>query len=221
LSGYGVNQDLPAYAEHSPGIFVTHIDLLDYPPIMSETQPLEVTVRLDLLDLRRGSYAIARERLVGAKWKRSLLQSMALFSVLFAVIFGINRAGPGFRWGAFIGALGGLVFWMIFTPLMLLFIYLVSYFTVNSALKFNPNIAGPFTYKFSEIGFSVVGPTGAGENNWAAFPWVCETREQFLLFVHKNLAYVIPKRCFTEKADSNSFKELLRSGYKGKLTLLK
>lgn len=187
---------------------------------MSETQPLEVRVRLDLCDLRRGSYAIARERLVGVKWKRPLLQSMALFSALFAVVFGINRAGPGVLWGAFIGALGGLVFWMIFTPLMLLFVYLVSYFTANSSLKFNPNVAGPFRYKFSESGFSAVGPTGEGKTSWAAFPWVRETREQFLLFVHKSLAYVIPKRCFDEEADLSRFKELLRREYKGRLTLL-
>ena len=187
---------------------------------MAETQPIEVTVKLDRLDLRRGSYAIARERLVGAKWKRSLLQSMALFSIISALAFGISRAGPGVLWGALIGALGGLVFWMMFTPAMLLFICLASYFTANSALKFNPNVAGPVTYKFSEIGFSAFGPSGSGETNWVAFPWVRETREQFLFFVHKNFAYVIPKRCFAEKANLSSFKELLRKAYKGKLTLL-
>lgn len=82
------------------------------------------------------------------------------------------------------------------------------------------SIVGPCTYKFSELGFSSAGPTGAGETNWGAFPWIRETREHFLLFVHKNFAYVIPKRYFAGEDDLNSFRALLKNGYKGKLNLL-
>ena len=103
---------------------------------------------------------------------------------------------------------------------MLFVTYVMSHFMTRSALRSNPALRGPFEYTFSEIGLNYAGPVGKGETRWEAFPWIRETKDDFLFFLHKNSAYIVPKRCFSEAAALEHFKELLRKSYHGKLALL-
>ena len=186
---------------------------------MSEQKAIKLTVNRDFRELRRGNFAIASQNLLGRKW-RSLLQAMALFSALTAITFGVTGQAPVWL-GALVGAVGGAAAWGILMPLLLLFSYALSYFYTRSALKTNPSLAGPVDYAFSEAGLSYVSPNGNGDIRWTAFPWLRETREDFLLFVHRHLAHVLPKRCFAEASGIDEFKELLRRSYPGELLLLK
>lgn len=50
---------------------------------------------------------------------------------------------------------------------------------------------------------------------WAAFIQIRETRQQFLIFYQKNLAYVLPKACFRDEIQINAFREIVRSAFRG------
>ena len=186
---------------------------------MSEGTAIKLTVNGDFRELRRGNFAVASHNLFNRKW-RSLLQAMALFSALTATTFG--AMGQRSVWlGALVGAVAGAVGWGILMPLLLLLNCALAYFYIRSALKTNPGLAGPVDYTFSETGVSYVSPNGSGDARWAAIPWLAETHNDFLLFVHKRLAHVFPKRCFAEDRGVDGFRELLQKSYRGKLLLLK
>jgi hypothetical protein len=89
----------------------------------------------------------------------------------------------------------------------------------HSLVRNNPHALGPVTYHFSDDGYTYAAPNGRGETLWTAFPKIHETRENFLFFFVKNLATVVPKRCFPNEVAVREFKSLLERNFKGELRL--
>ena len=185
---------------------------------MSGPAEIKITVQLDYKDFRRGNLSIVAERLLG-RWWSSLVQAMLFFCIAFGAVAAANTKTHVWL-GALVGLAAGIGFWILFTPVMLLVAYVMSFSMTRSAMRSNPALRGPFEYTFSGAGLTYVGPVGKGEMRWEAFPWIRETRHDFLLFVHKNFAYIIPKRCFSETSVLEQFTQLLRTSYAGKLALL-
>lgn len=122
---------------------------------------------------------------------------------------------------AVIGILFGVLLWLILTPLMIAFAYVLSFWGARSQVRNNPHALGPITYQFSENGHTYAAANGKGEVLWAAYPKIYETRDSFLLFFVKNLAKVLPKRCFAGQPAIKDLKGLLEKNYKGELRLVK
>jgi hypothetical protein len=183
---------------------------------MSVPNTIEVVAVLKYEDLRRAVFQIAR---AATNWKRSLFVSIGLSMLLFPAVSLAYGDGANLFWITVIGIGFGVLLWIVITPLMLLIAYAISFLTARTLLRNNPNIQGSCTYRFSESGYSFVGPHSRGDILWAALLKIQETGDLFLLYPQKNFAYVIPKHCFTPEGEVEKMKQLLRDYYKGTLVL--
>jgi hypothetical protein len=183
---------------------------------MSEGKTVEVTATLDVRDLQRANFSIARS---ATRWKRPLLFSIGISAFLFpalSVAYGDNK---GLFWMAAVGVAFGVLLWLVLTPLMVVVAYALSFFSAKMLVRNKPHALGPVAYHFSATGYTYTAPNRSGEVFWTAFPKIHETRENFLLFFVKHLATVVPKRCFSDESSIREFKALLESNYKGELRL--
>jgi YcxB-like protein len=177
---------------------------------------MELTFTLTEQDLRRARFSMAFAQL----WPWRGLQ-LAAAAILFACIVEVlqaNQTGPEADLsGAAIRGIGyGLLLALAF-PLLL---YFAAFYGARQQLSSKANTSGPFAYNFSNEAIIYSGPTGHGETQWSAYPWIRETKHQFLLYPQKNLAYPIPKKCFVRPVDLESFRDLLRTNHTGALRLL-
>jgi hypothetical protein len=109
---------------------------------------------------------------------------------------------------------------LLLGSLAFLVIHAFAYYGARTLLRSNPNASGPVTYEFSAGGASYAGPTGHGQIEWTAYLRIRETSEQFLLYVQKHLANVIPKRVFNSDTELQRFRNLVREHFRGKVELL-
>ena len=123
------------------------------------------------------------------------------------VVFANVRAG---QWDWSWQNLLGPVF-LIFIP----YAFLISpYFAARKYLRRNPNIAGPFTYTFSEGGIDVSGPNSQGHLNWQGVMEVRETSLQFLFYPQTAIAHIIPKRFLSNTDLQAALRALVRTHVK-------
>lgn len=119
-----------------------------------------------------------------------------------------------------VGVLFGVLLWLTVFPVMLLFAYAFSFYGARSTVRSNPHALGSVAYRFSGTGYHYDAPNGTGQTLWTAFAKIHETREQFLFYPLKTLAYIVPKRCFSIETDVQDLRRLLQDNYKGEARLL-
>ena len=88
-------------------------------------------------------------------------------------------------------------------------IFAVPYFQARSFIR-SPKSREESIYTFTSSGCQIEGPNGSSDLKWAAFLSAKETRDLFLLYPQKNLAYIIPKRSFASGSEVQAFRELVR-----------
>ncbi len=111
-------------------------------------------------------------------------------------------------------------FWGLLIPFGMLVLLLGStYFGARRQMASNKSLSEPHHYTFSENGIDAVAPSSSGHTSWSNFYEVYETKHNFLLFISRNMMYTIPKRCFRDSEQINSFKDLLKSKLSSKAKL--
>ena len=103
-------------------------------------------------------------------------------------------------------------FWANLLPLVVLVItFGAIYFNAKKQMATNRILSERHHYVFSESGIEATAPSSSGRVGWQNVYEAHETKTNFLIFISKNMMYVIPKRCFADAEQVASFKRLLRS----------
>jgi len=170
---------------------------------MTDSQSIELTVQLNQKDIYRASVSIVWGRHKLHEWAGIAVCAAILGGFLFGLLFSRTNGIPAVWSGAAFG--------VMFVPVFLYaVIHISSHSASKSLVRDTPALQGPTLWSFTENGITVVGPTARGELQWNSFLQVRETREQFLLYQHKHLANVIPKRSFASPAEIGRLREMIR-----------
>jgi len=90
-------------------------------------------------------------------------------------------------------------------------VHAASYLAARSRLRDTPpELKGPTRWTFSESESTAESPAARAEFQWRSVLRVRETKRQFLLFPQKQIAGVIPKRCFLSETEISEFREMVR-----------
>lgn len=96
----------------------------------------------------------------------------------------------------------------------------VWWLAARSFVKKNPNKLGPAKHSIGPDGATYESAHGAGTTNWSAYQRILETKDLFLLYPQSNFAQILPKRCFENTGQMETYRQVLKTYYKGKLQLL-
>lgn len=176
---------------------------------MSEPENLTVVVTLTQND-----YAVALRALAQA---RSSWISRVLFWISLAFLCYMFFAWLRISDRSLVAGVAGLAGFVL---VGLLFKYGVPYFSARSFVKKNPDKLGPAKHSISQDGTSYESKHGSGHTAWSAYQRIRETRDLFLLYTQSNFAQILPKRCFDTPRDVETYRQILRNCYKGRLELL-
>jgi hypothetical protein len=78
-------------------------------------------------------------------------------------------------------------------------------------IRRTPNISGKRRYTFSDEGIKVEFDSATSELKWPFYTRIRETRIFFLLYVTGSFCNIIPKRCFVDSTQLDSFRALIRA----------
>lgn len=177
---------------------------------MSNSQSIEITVQLDRSDLSQANSAIALGRLKLHGWI-AFTVSIAFLSALFCRW--VLSEWTEFQDSWFLLLLGGL-FGAAFGPgFLFATIRVSSFIAAKSLVRNTPALQGPTRWTFSDAGIRTDGPTAQSEVQWKSFTQIRETKRQFLLYPQNNIAYVVPKRCFSTVNEMVTFREMVRKRF--------
>lgn len=86
-----------------------------------------------------------------------------------------------------------------------------TYFSARKQFASNKSLHEKIRYVFSESGIDVTAAASSGHTAWTHIYEARETGSNFLLYLSKNIMYIVPKRCFRDAEQIASFKQLVRS----------
>jgi hypothetical protein len=178
---------------------------------MNAVRTIEVPVSFTVPELYRATLSIQYGKIPIAK--------RILFLVSLAFLGGLIWKLLGASQNEVIAAYAFIVGWILFPAFLVGVIFVAPYIGTAARVKREPRILGPAEYRFSEKSVEVSGYFGRSEILWTAFPEILETKEFFFLYVQGSLGHALPTRCFSSKAETVEFRELLRNVYRGKLKL--
>ena len=102
--------------------------------------------------------------------------------------------------------------WAYFVPWALLLVLLVSsYSGAKQHMASNKALHEKIHYVFSESGMDTTAASFSGTMAWQNVFAAHETGSNFLIFIARNMMYIIPKRCFQSAEQIDAFKRLLRA----------
>lgn len=78
-------------------------------------------------------------------------------------------------------------------------------------IRRTPSVSGKRRYTFSDEGIKIEFDEATAELKWPFFTRIKETAAFFLLFVTGSFCNIIPKRCFVDSAQLDSFRSLVRA----------
>ncbi len=100
-------------------------------------------------------------------------------------------------------------FQLIFGGLIIFYIPLLVFITVNKSFSSKGKLNEKIIYDFSEQKYSVVGESFKSESLWNDYHLVKETNNWFVLFQNKILIYAIPKASLEDNL--SEFRNLIRN----------
>jgi hypothetical protein len=163
---------------------------------MTTQTTVEIDVLLEFRDYLRANYWFLFHRF---KLVLGLLFFVGLFYPLLLVSRLASQRPTDNYWG-FLIPLGVLVF-----------MFAGTYFNTKKHMASNRALRERVHYVFSETGIESTAPSTSGRTAWQNVYEAHEAKTNFLIFISKNMMYVIPKRCFHDAEQMASFKRLLRS----------
>ncbi|SRR5713226_4929578 len=179
---------------------------------MPDTVPIEAVAQLTRRDVYRANVAIILASRKPWQWVLYLLVQTVLGSIMFFALFSLLTRERA----SWIALLWGPLFFLLFTPYLW---FGAPFFAARSLLRSNPNVTKEVQWLFFPDRIETHGPVSDNSLKWSAFHTIRETDTQFLLYVQKNFANVLPKRCFRGTAEVSAFRELVRSSFAGKMIL--
>jgi len=155
---------------------------------------VEVDVRLTLQDYLLASYLVLFRRL----WWFLMILMLSYPAVYFTAPAGSLRltTDPG-------------SLRIFFPAALLIFVLIGTFLAARRNLKRHAALQGEIRYSFSRDGISAAGSVSSGQTGWKGVGDAFETKRSFLIFISKNVLYVIPKRCFREGEDVIRLRRLL------------
>ena len=169
---------------------------------MTDQSAIEVVVQLEQPDVTRANRDIALGRFTPYKWMVFGIGS-AVLTAMFAFLIFRQITKSEILLVGFIG----LVAW---PALLVANIHMNARKAAKSLLQSTPSAQGPMHWLFSDGAIRLDSPTGSSHLEWAAYIRVRETTVQFLLYPQTQIAYVIPKRCFSSNEQVGRFREMIR-----------
>lgn len=163
---------------------------------MSTQTTVEVDVLLEFRDYLRANYWFIFHRF------KLFIGLYCFIGVVFPLLLlsGIASRRPGDN------------YWGLLIPLgVLVLMFAGTYFSTKRHMASNRALSERVHYVFSESGIDATAPSSSGRTAWQNVYKAHETKTNFLIFISKNMMYVIPKRCFDGAEQIAFFKRLLRS----------
>jgi YcxB-like protein len=122
-----------------------------------------------------------------------------------------GQLGPAVNpeWSAVSDTIVPLVPWVIAAALVVFVASMLS----RSARRYwaaQLQLQRPHAAEFDEQSIRIVEPLSSHENRWEYFPGFAETEHLFVIYLSPLAFHMIPKRAFSDDAERQSFRELLR-----------
>lgn len=95
-------------------------------------------------------------------------------------------------------------------PTLIVMIPLVSLIRA-SIIRRTSSISGRRRYTFSDQGIEIDFESAKSELQWPFYARIKETKSFFLLYVTGSFCNIVPKRCFADSAQLDSFRSLVRA----------
>lgn len=163
---------------------------------MATQTTVEIDVLLEFRDYLRANYWVIFHR----------------FKLLLGIFFFAGVVYPLLLLSGITSRLENDTYWGYLLPLaVLVLIFGGAYYSAKKHMASNRALSERVHYVFSESGIEGTSPSTSGQTAWQNIYAAHETKTNFLIFLSKNLMYVIPKRCFDDADQVASFKRLLRS----------
>lgn len=163
---------------------------------MNSESIVEIDVLLEFRDYLRANYWFMFHRF------KLLLLILLMGAVVYPLLLVSRMASPSPTdnyWGY-------LIPWG-----MVALLFGGTYVSAKKHMASNKGLSERIHYVFSENGISAAASSSSGHTAWQNVYEAYETKTNFLIFLAKNMMYVIPKRCFDSFDQVASFKRLLRS----------
>lgn len=163
---------------------------------MASPATIEIDVQLELRDYLRANYWFMFHQF---KWPIFLLFFGAVVYPLLILTSIVTMHETDKAWGFLI-------------PWALLALWFAgTYFNTKKQLATNKPLKEKVHYTFSADGLETNAESFSSQTAWSNFYEAYETKSNFLIFVSKNMMYIVPKRSFVSAEQIESFKTLLRS----------
>jgi hypothetical protein len=169
---------------------------------MQQLSAVDVSVRLAFGEAFRASVRIVLRR---------FFPLLVLFGVMAALsgtllIFALLKPAPQQAW--YESAKNPVaLYWAVSLPL---FIFVGLPLLSARQVVTDERMKRGFRYEFSDEGVHIEGPISNANLKWEAIKRAQELRWGFLLFPTKNVAHIIPNRCFASPEDAGRLRELLK-----------
>jgi hypothetical protein len=167
---------------------------------------LKITFQLSQKDVYRANVAIAID---GLRRLRTIM-GLIIIELLAVVAVAGSVLTPGTAGSRLLPIIGVVSSALFFPAVVLCTCYVAPYWAAKSLYKNNANLWSPSHWSFSDELITLRTATGSAELSWVTFTRARETRELFLLYPQKNLAYPVPKRAFANEQEIAAFRELVR-----------
>jgi hypothetical protein len=169
---------------------------------MTDQPLIEVVVQLEQQDLSRANKDVSLDRLTPSRWVLFAVSSAFLTAMVTVLAFH-QITQPHLIAVAFVGLVGG--------PIALIAaIHWSARRAARSLVKNTPSLKGPTHWLFSDSGIRVDSPTTNAHIEWKTYVRVRETPMQFLFYPQSQIAYVVPKRCFSSNDQITKLREMIR-----------
>jgi hypothetical protein len=182
---------------------------------MTTHDALKFSVQLTFWETHRSIFAIVAGARKPWQWTVSVLKNILFASALFFV-FCLLLCGKTESYISLMRSslLWGVLFFVVFTPaFLLIFPFLMLFLLVLT--KRASFLRAPVVYSFFKDRIEIKTAASQSTVQWATLVMTRETKQRFLLYFQKYVAFVIPKRCFADEAEIAAFRELVRACFVG------
>jgi hypothetical protein len=167
--------------------------------MVNQLDPIDVRVRLTVDDLYQLRIPIKSSAIrIGASLFASIF---ALVMVVLAIMAATHNARA---WPVLIDLLPLFALAMVIPFIS----FVLPFLFAREDIK-NPNLNGESLYSFTGEGVQMNGTTAKASFTWQALIQACETKNAFLLYPSKDVAIILPKRCFPTQGSIAGFRTLI------------
>ena len=151
--------------------------------------------------------AVFRMALFALRYLILLICLAVLTSLICLFIYNSNSSWRGGAEAVYVWLYPYLVGAVPTLILMIPFISLVRVWIIRRT----PSVSGRRRYTFSDEGIKIEFDSATSELKWPFYTRINETTAFFLLYVTGSFCNIVPKRCFVDSTQLDSFRSLVRA----------